>query len=389
MGPVRRDRGVELSVVRSAVRIRVVAPGELSEGDLDAWRALRVKSGAPMNPFMEPEFSRAVGRVRPAARVAVITEAPEGAEGARAEAAVTETAGFFAFETGPLGHGRAIGLGVSDSQGAVLRPGLRIEARDLMRACSLSAWEFDNLEDGQAPFASHAAEEFASPVIDIGDGFEAYEAGLRERSPKFYRTTTAKERRLGRQAGEVRFVFDERDPAALAKLMEWKSAQYRRTGRRDRFAKDWIRDLVRLLAQTRSPGCCGVLSVLYAGDRPVAAHFGLRSRSVLSCWFPAYGTEFAKYSPGLILHLRMAEAAAAEGIGMLDLGRGDAEYKDSLKTGALKVYEGSVVRPGPRAALYGLSRVPARRAHRFVRNRPRLASLAQGTLNQIGKARDR
>ncbi|WP_329457533.1 GNAT family N-acetyltransferase [Streptomyces sp. NBC_01497] len=371
------------------MRIRVVAPGELGEGDLDAWRALRAKSGAPMNPFMEPEFSRAVGRVRPAARVAVITEGPEGTEGTGVPGVAAEAAGFFPYETGPLGHGRAIGLGVSDSQGAVLRPGLSLTARDLMRACSLSAWEFDNLEDGQTPFVPQAAEEFDSPIVDVGEGFEAYEAGLRERSPKFYRTTTAKERRLGRQVGEVRFVFDERDPAALAQLMEWKSAQYRRTGRRDRFAKDWIRDLVHLLAETRSPGCSGVLSVLYVGDRPVAAHFGLRSRSVLSCWFPAYETEFAKYSPGLILHLRMAEAAAAEGIGMLDLGRGAAEYKDSLKTGALKVYEGSAVRPGARAALYRLSREPSRRAHSFVRTRPRLASFAQSTLNQVGRIRDR
>ncbi|MCF3960749.1 GNAT family N-acetyltransferase [Streptomyces fuscigenes] len=371
------------------MRIRVVAPEGLGEGELEIWRALRAKSGAPRNPFMEPEFTCAVGRVRPAARVAVVSEASEGAIGPGTRGVATEAAGFFPFETGPLGHGRAIGLGVSDSQGAVLRPGLHVQARDLMRACSLSAWEFDNLEDGQTPFLPHAAEAFESPVIDVSDGFEAYEATLREGSPKFYRTTKAKERRLGRQSGEVRFVFDERDPAALTQLMEWKSAQYRRTGRRDRFAKAWIRDLVLQLAETRSPDCSGVLSVLYVADRPVAAHFGLRSRTVLSCWFPAYATEFAKYSPGLVLHLRMAEAAAAAGIDMLDLGRGAAEYKDSLKTGALKVYEGSVVRPGPRAALHRLSREPARQAHSFVRNRPRLASLAQRTLNRIGKLRER
>ncbi|WP_030897334.1 GNAT family N-acetyltransferase [Streptomyces sp. NRRL F-5126] len=384
------------------MRIRVVAPEELGAAEIEAWRALRAGSGAPLNPFMEPEFTRAVGRVRPAARVAVVTEAPgtarneyaaagagTGAGPAAGAGAGPGPVGFFPYEAGSLGRGRAIGLGVSDSQGAVLRPGLRLGARDLMRACSLSAWEFDNLEDGQAGFLPYAAEGFESPVIDMGDGYEAYEAGLRLSAPKFYRTTTAKERRLGRQAGEVRFVFDERDPAALDALMAWKSAQYRRTGRRDRFAKDWIRDLVRLLANTRTPGCSGVLSVLYVAGRPVAAHFGLRSATVLSCWFPAYDTEFAKYSPGLVLHLRMAEAAAAEGIRMLDLGRGAAEYKDSLKNGALTVYEGSAVRPGPLAVLHRASREPGRRIHSFVRNRPVLASLAQRTLNQVGRVRAR
>ncbi|MER6998665.1 GNAT family N-acetyltransferase [Streptomyces sp. NPDC000410] len=357
--------------------MHVVKAAELDEGESESWRELRAKSGAPANPFMEPEFTVAVGRVRPrSARVAVIED--DGA-----------VAGFFPYENGPLGHGRAIGLGVSDCQGAVLRPGLRLTARELLGACALSAWEFDNLEAGQGLFVPDSAEEFGSPVIDVGEGYAAYEERLREQSPKFFRTTSAKERKLGRQAGDLRFVFDERDPAALRTLMEWKSAQYRRTGRRDRFAQEWINALVRGLHDTRAPACSGVLSVLYAADRPVAAHFGLRSRTVLSCWFPAYDTEFAKYSPGLILHLRMAEAAAADGIGVLDLGRGAAEYKDALKTGELRVHEGSSTRPGPRAALYWLSREPARRAHSYVRNRPRLAAYAQKTLNHIGRFRDK
>ncbi|WP_338678296.1 GNAT family N-acetyltransferase [Streptomyces sp. SCSIO 30461] len=360
------------------MRIHVVKPGELTESECESWRELRAKSDAPANPFMEPEFTLAVAAVRPGARVAVIEDAGD-------------QAGFFPYEKGPLGQGRAVGLGVSDCQGAVLRPGLRMSARELLRGCSLATWEYDNLESGQALFLTGGAEEFASPVIDIGAGYAAYEEHLRRHAPKFHRTTAAKERRLARQTetdrGAVRFVFDERDPAALRTLMEWKSAQYRRTGRRDRFAQDWISTLVRRLHGTRAPGCSGVLSVLYTADRPIAAHFGLRSRTVLSCWFPAYDTEFAKYSPGLVLHLRMAEAAAADGIGLLDLGRGAAEYKDSLKTGELRVHEGSATRPGARAALHRLSREPARRAHSYVRNRPRLARHAQRTLRLLGRLR--
>ncbi|MEU0395108.1 GNAT family N-acetyltransferase [Streptomyces sp. NPDC006208] len=360
----------------SDVRIHVVTPSELGARETDAWRELRAKSGAPANPFMEPEFTLAVGRVRAAARVAVLWE--DG-----------QPAGFFPYETGRLGHAQAIGFGVSDCQGAVLRPGLRIAPRELLRACGLTAWEFDNLEAGQEIFVPGAAEEFGSPVVDVGTGYAAYQDVLRSQSPKFLKTTLAKERRLGRQTGDLKFVFDERDPAALRTLMGWKSAQYRRTGRRDRFAQDWISTLVRRLHETRAPGCSGVLSVLYAAGRPVAAHFGLRSRTVLSCWFPAYDPEFAKYSPGLILHLRMAEGAAAAGIGMLDLGRGAAEYKDALKTGELRVHEGASTRPGAGAAAYWLRREPVRRAHSFVRSRPRLAGYAQRTLNRLGSLRRR
>ncbi|MFF4188015.1 GNAT family N-acetyltransferase [Streptomyces sp. NPDC001691] len=354
--------------------MRVVRPGDLSAGELEVWRELRAKSQAPENPFLEPEFTLAVGRVRSSSRVAVVHD--DG-----------EPVAFFPYERGRVGRGRAIGFGVSDCQGIVARPELALGRDELMRACGLSSWEFDNLEAGQVLFAADAAAEYASYVIDVGAGYAAYETILRRRSPKFFKTTTAKERRLGRQAGEVRFVFDERDPAALARLMEWKSAQYRRTGRRDRFAQEWISTLVQQLAHTRAPGCSGVLSVLYAGDEPVAAHFGLRSRTVLACWFPAYDPEFAKYSPGLVLHLRMAEAAAAEGIGMLDLGRGAAEYKDALKTGEIPVYEGASTRPGAGAVLHWIGREPARRAHGFVRERPRLAEFAQRGLKRAGRLR--
>lgn len=323
---------------------------------------------------MEPEFTEAVGRVRPGARVAMVYEGPE-------------PVGFLPYERGPLGQGRAIGLGVSDAQGAILRPGLDLETGEVLKACSLSSFAFDNLEAEQRLFVRYAAEEYATYVIDVEKGYETYQSVLRAQSPKFLKTTLAKERKLGRQAGELRFVFDERDPAALRTLMGWKSAQYRRTGRRDRFAQEWITRLVGQLARTRAPECSGTLSVLYAGERPVAAHFGLRSASVLACWFPAYDPEFAKFSPGLVLHLRMAEAAAADGIGTLDLGRGAAEYKDALKTGELPVYEGAVTRPGVGAALHWLSHEPSRRAHSFVRGRPQLAALAARTLKGAARLR--
>lgn len=370
MGSLRGSGGSE----GAGGRVRVARPGDLSAAELEVWRELRAKSQAPENPFMEPEFTLAVGRVRSSARVAVVYEGGE-------------PAAFFPYEKGKLGQGRAIGFGVSDSQGIIGRPQRAAMQSELLRACGLSSWEFDNLEDGQSLFVPDAADAYPSYVIDVGSGYAAYEAILRERSPKFFRTTTAKERRLGRQAGEVRFVFDERDPAALARLMEWKSAQYRRTGRRDRFAQEWISTLVRQLAHTRAPGCSGVLSVLYAGDAPIAAHFGLRSRTVLACWFPSYDPRYAKYSPGLVLHLRMAEAAAGEGIGMLDLGRGAAEYKDALKTGEIPVYEGAATRPGAGAVLHWIGREPSRRAHGFVRQRPGLAGFAQRGLKRAARLR--
>jgi CelD/BcsL family acetyltransferase involved in cellulose biosynthesis len=242
---------------------------------------------------------------------------------------------------------------------------------------------------GQEPFEAGASGIFPSPVMDVDRGYDTYLRELRARSPKFTRTTLAKERRLGRDAGPVHYVHDERDPVALRTLMGWKSAQYRRTGRSDRFAHAWITALVTRLFHTRSDPFAGILSVLYADGRPVAAHFGLRTERVLACWFPAYDPAYAKFSPGLILHLRMAEAAANDGIAHLDLGRGQKDYKDSLKTRELNVSEGWVTRRHPVAVGHRARRVPVRALRNMVQSRPELFEPADRILKRMGKVRSR
>lgn len=359
--------------------IGVYRPGDLTAADRGAWTAMQAQAhllGAPelANPFLAPEFTLAIGRCRRGVRIAVVRE--EG-----------ESVAFFPFQRTRLGVGRAIGLGLSDSQGLMHRPGFQWDARELLQACGLAVWEFDHLVGGQKPFEVGARGSFPSPVIDVEQGFEAYLARLRTRSPKFTRTTLAKERKLARDIGEVRYVHDERDPAVLRTLIDWKSAQYRRTGRSDRFAHAWITHLVEQLFHTRGASCAGLLSVLYCGGRPVAAHFGLCSERVLACWFPAYDTAFAKYSPGLVLHLRMAEGAAAQGVAYLDLGRGEKEYKNSLKTRDLSVSEGWVTRRHPVALGHRARRAPIRALRNTVLSRPELFGPADRLLKRLGGIR--
>jgi CelD/BcsL family acetyltransferase involved in cellulose biosynthesis len=363
------------------VDISVYHPGELTAADRAAWTAMQSKahlhgSEELANPFLSPEFALAVGHCRRGVRIAVIREGGE-------------PAAFFPFQRSAAGVGRAVGLGVSDAQGLVHRPGFTWDAKELLRACGLAVWEFDHLVAGQPPFQESATGAFASPVMDVDQGWDVYLRELRARSPKFTRTTLAKERKLERDTGPVRYVHDERDPAVLRTLMNWKSAQYRRTGRSDRFAHEWITRLVTRLFHTRSEPFAGILSVLYADGRPVAAHFGLRTERVLACWFPAYDPRYAKYSPGLVLHLRMAEAAAADGIAYLDLGRGRKEYKDSLRTRELQVYEGWATRRHPVAIGHRARRAPVRALRNLVVSRPELFESADRILKRVGKIRSR
>lgn len=362
--------------------VHVVRPRELNERQVAAWRRLQEQGRAPRlqqwgSPFLAPEFAAAVGEVRRDALVAVVESDA---------ISTSEAAGFLPFHRGRLGVGRAIGMGLSDCQDLVRDTRLALDPASLLRASGLTVWDFDHLADDPALLGSEAARvtsTHASPVIDISDGYPAYLAGLRERAPKFTRTTLAKERRLGRRSA-VRYVHDERDPQALRTLLAWKSAQYRRTGRTDRFSRAWIVELVERLHQTTSPSFAGLLSVLYADEHPVAAHFGLRSDHTLACWFPAYDPAYAKYSPGLILHLRMAEGAAASGLRLLDLGRGAKEYKDSLKTEEFTVHEGYVTRRHPVAVAHQARRVPARFMRQAVVSHPALYEPADRALKRWG-----
>lgn len=363
------------------MNISVYRPGELTGADRAAWTSIQSKAhlhGSPelSNPFLSPEFALSVGALRRDVRIAVVRDGDE-------------PAAFLPFQRSALGVGRAIGLGLSDAQGLVHRPGFTVDARELLRACGVSVWEFDHLVNGAQPFAPYATGSFPSPVMDVDQGWEAYFTRLREQSPKFTKTTLAKGRKLERREGEVRFVFDERDPKALRTLMAWKSAQYRRTGRSDRFARVWITRLLERLFHTRTDSFAGVLSVLYVADKPVAAHFGLRSERVLTCWFPAYDPEFGKYSPGLLMHLRIAQCAAADGIAWIDLGRGWKEYKEALKTRDLTVSEGFATRPHPVAYAHRAHRAPVRALRNTVQTRPELFRPADRLLKTVGRLRSR
>ncbi|MFC4008126.1 GNAT family N-acetyltransferase [Nonomuraea purpurea] len=294
--------------------------------------------------------------------------------------------GFFPFERHPLGIGKPVAAGLTDAQGLVHAKGFDIDPRRLIKECGLAVYEFDHLVAGQ-PLLSERHERHPSPIIDLRDGYEHYTCTLKEHSGKTYKTTLAKSRKLQREAGQMRHDYAITDLAPLHTLLAWKTGQYRRTGRSDRFAQRWIVELVERLLAVQSDSFAGVLDMVYVDDEPVAGHFGLRTRTTLSGWFPAYDTRFAKYSPGLIHHLAMAERAAGSGIQVIDMGRGQKEYKDKLKTGELQVAEGRVARLGPAAGLHWMMRVPVRKTRATVLANPLLLKTADKALKTYGRLR--
>lgn len=360
------------------MHITVIRPGELGATELAAWRAMQAAQPRLANPFMSPEWSQAVGEVLPGARVAVLEDG-------------SELAGFFPYELTGRGVGTAIGGWLSLCQGVIHAPGLdRLDVHELLRGCGLGVWEYGTLVTGQPWFEPYTTKTLDSVIMDLSGGYDGYVEGLRAKGSKVVKQTRYKERKMGREVGEVTFDFDVRNEAALHLVREWKSAQYRAMGRGDRFARRWVVDLVERLHHVHEKDFAGSLSMLYAGGTPVAGHFGLRSGHTLVTWFPVYDPDFAKYSPGLALHLHMAEAAAKAGVQEMDLGPGVGwRYKEELRSHETPVGEGVVRRRSPAAAAHWIRHAPIARARRTVLENERLYRVADTAMRRYGAYRTR
>jgi CelD/BcsL family acetyltransferase involved in cellulose biosynthesis len=235
-----------------------------------------------------------------------------------------------------------VGDYLSDHHGVIADPGASLHWLELLRGCGLAYWRFDHLCAQQRP--NVAVNRGTSPALDLQRGFEAWQAGRLAAGARRLGELPRKARKLAREVGPLRFEANARDPRILDEVIALKSAQCVRTGQRDCFAPTWARELVHRIAAADGADFGGRLSVLYAGDQMVAAHFGMRSREVWHWWFPVYSHAYAPYSPGALLLLRVAEAAAAEGHRLLDLGKGDEAYKSSFADMALPLVEGCVAR---------------------------------------------
>jgi CelD/BcsL family acetyltransferase involved in cellulose biosynthesis len=344
---------------QNSMAVNLIRPDELGPAEIATWHSMQQATPSLADPFLSPEFAVAVGRFRPNAHVAVLAEGQ----------CVT---GFFPFERRRFGVGVPIGGWQSLSQALIHAVGAEWNPRELLRGCRLAAWEFDCLILDQQPFEPYHAATVAVPIIDISDGFAAYYAKLQARSPRFLRELDRKTRKFAREVGKICIVADSRDINMLRMLMAWKSDQYRRTGHVDTFGRPWLVGLLYDLLDIRSDYMSGTLSVLYAGDQPVAVQFGLRAGNILHGWFTAYDTRFKKYSPGLVLIKKMAEEFASAGFHRIYMGRGRSIYKESMKSNDVFVAEGIVTSQSMLGVTYRIRSSSVRRVADTVRRHPNL-----------------
>lgn len=326
------------------MRIAVASAGELQREDLDCWRRIQSSDRVLGSPFLSPEFALAATAEGRDVRVAVMEDGGE-------------VVGFFPHERGRLGIGGPAGGQLSHGHGVVASAGLEWSPTDLLRICGLVRWDFAHLVNPAGPFGPHCRLRLENPVIDLAGGYEGYVA---ERRRELIVTTQRKARKIEREQGPLRFTVRSADTRDLDVLMQWKSAQYRAIGTLDRFGLDWAVRLVRRVHSTRTHGFEGILSTLHVRDRLIAAHMGIRLGAVWSYWFPAYDPAAGRFSPGLILLLRMAECARAVGVAEIQLGAGQEGYKWHLASRSLPIGEGRVEVRSPRLLVLKAARAAGR-----------------------------
>jgi CelD/BcsL family acetyltransferase involved in cellulose biosynthesis len=342
------------------VQVTVCRPEEIGPAEIRAWQAMQRDTPSLGSPFLSAEFARAAGRFRPAVRVAVLADGPQ-------------TVGFFPFERRRLGAGAPLcGLPGTFVQGLVHVPEADWDARDLLRRCGLSAWQFDHLLASQHPFARYQAATAPSAVMDLSDGYPAFHERLKTKAPRFVKDLARKMRQLERDVGPLRLETGSTDPVPLQTMMDWKGEQYRRNGWVFDYGRPWASGLLEELLTARGERLAGLLGVTYAGDQPVAGQFGLRSGNLVDGWFIAYDERFARYSPGLINILQTAEAIAAAGVRYIEMGDGAASFKEKLRSHDNVVSRGMVTTGSMVAAAHRAGSAVRQWAGHAVYQHPRL-----------------
>ena len=341
-------------------KVELVHPSELGAGERRAWSTLQAQTPEFGSPLLGPAFATLIGEIRADARVAIWRD------GRRAS-------GFFGFHRTFGGFARPIGAPFCDYHALVTGPGFGDPAQAL-EAAGLKGVRLTGLVDPYGLF-SDGLEPVLAHRIDLSAGAEAYFDELWSASRNRLRNYMRYSRRLERQIGPLRIVAEDRSPDAFATLLAWKRRQLAATGLHDFTASPWVNELFHRVVETRGADFGGLMITLYAGERPVAAHFGVRQDGWYHPWIGAYDPGLAGFSPGVVHQVMAAAAAAEAGVRIYDLGPRADRSKTMFANAAVTVHEGLAI---------GAS-LPAR----LAAGSERLLGQAGGGLGLLGRARKR
>lgn len=312
-----------------------------------SWRSIQTLNNDLGSPFFCPEFTEIVARASGNVEVAVWKEG-------------SEVVALFPYERKKGNFAGPVGSHISDYDGLIFRPGFVADPRQLLRDCGLVAWDFSHSLATDPTFAPwHKSKSYVA-LTDIRCGYDEYLKKHKATDHRQIKNYFKRIQKLEEEVGPLDFVLHTGDETLLQKLIDLKSAQCQRNGWREIFAEPWVAEVLRSIHRAQSPEFSGMLSALYAGQHLVALHFGMRSAKMLHRWFPVHEEGFSKYSPGIVLTLKMLERCPQIGIDTVDWGAGEHQLKQFVMDSSISTGSGSVELPRPATLVRRCSEFPVR-----------------------------
>lgn len=308
-------------------------PGDLTPDLIERWRGFCHADPLYYSPFYAPEFTQAVAHVRDDVRIAVFERAGD-------------VIGFLPFHLTRSGTAKPIGGQLNDYQGPITAPHTRLTPGELLNGAQVSSYDYNHLPTSFTALAQDAHSLSASPQMDLSQGYEAFVGRKDSKWTKAKREIRRRYRKTEKDIGPIRFTFHDPSDAIFAQHIEMKNALLQRVGSHLQIGDDWLGQVLDVLRHSEGPGFASVMTTLHAGDKLIAAHFGIRTADVWHWWFPSYDLAAYKLGPGINLVDQCAQAAQDHGIDTIDFGRGDGAFKLLFADRQVELCEGAVARPG-------------------------------------------
>jgi CelD/BcsL family acetyltransferase involved in cellulose biosynthesis len=381
----------------SELAIEILHPVELAAHDVAAWRALQDATPAFGSPLLGPEFAKTVGAVRKDARVAIWRN-HDGAPAA-----------FLAYHRRPNGFGRPIGAPFCDYHALIGGEGLGLDSHALLSAAKLNAFRLSGFLDPSDAFGSSGfTRESAYRIVLKAPPDEAkgHDAGLdhlndlKSNSANRFKNFRRYSNRLERDFGPLRLVAQDLDQHAFQSLLDWKRQQLARTGLHDFLRPPWVGALMQQMfdapcrqdTETGVRRFGGLMISLYAGDRHVAGHFGVRLAGWYHPWIAAMAPDLQAHGAGFVHQWKAVQAMGSLGLHTYDLGPGSDHWKRLFTSDVVEVKAGLITAPtlGGRLALAAdrlWTAAPLDRVALAARLRNRLDQIAAIETGWLGRAR--
>lgn len=311
------------------MRVEVLDIKALPDHLTDRWRALQARTDAFGSPLMGPDFAQFVARYRDNARVAI------GFDGDNAIA-------FFPFHRVKNGYVRAIGAPFCDYQAIVSDPLATFTGEAFLAGAAIEAIALTSLSDPHNVFDKRALSVVEAHRIDCQNDGEAFAETLRASNPKWAKNLRRLTNKMDRELGAVRLVVHDTNEASFDAMMAIKVAQFHQTGITNVLRSKWVRNFMADLYHCRDKDFGGCMVSLYAGDKFVAGHFGVRQGDWFHPWIASTCPLSHPYSPGIIFLSEITRQSDKHGLRIIDLSAGHGHYKSQFCRNPTLVHAGIV-----------------------------------------------